>query len=353
MLLPNRRPVRNTNRCAKPSTRTQQWKQAIATALLILACGSYGQAHGQGAKATDSNRYTFDIPSLKVEQALSQLAKQTGHQLLFSYAVVGSHKSTAVSGDYSLTSALQQLLQTTPLTGHLTERGVIVVTDTSARNHMDKGRGNMNITTKKGLLASLVGVFAAQVAMVQAWRRAVRRRLVRVRLMRLLLPRRSGSTSLQDTALSLSVVTGEDLENRGMTSPADFLNTIPGLSVSPTQQARANTRINLRGVTTSNTNDGRATTSVYIDDFPLSLGARDIRLIDVERVEVLKGPQGTLYGQSAMGGAVRYITKKPGCMMPFPAMSIPTCPATAIATASTMALMATSISRSPMTWLCD
>ena len=98
MLLPNRRPVRNTNRCAKPPTRTQQWKQAIATTVLILACGSYGQAHGQGAKATDSTRYTFDIPALKVEQALSQLAKQTGHQLLFSYAVVGSHKSTAVYG---------------------------------------------------------------------------------------------------------------------------------------------------------------------------------------------------------------------------------------------------------------
>ena len=96
MLLPNRRPVRIIISCAKPPTRTQQWKQAIATTVLILACGSYGPVYGLGANATDSTRYTFDIPSLKVEEALSQLAKQTGHQLLFSYAVVGSHNSTAV-----------------------------------------------------------------------------------------------------------------------------------------------------------------------------------------------------------------------------------------------------------------
>ena len=229
MLLPNRRPVRNTIRCAKPPTRTQQWKQAIATTVLILACGSYGQAHGSGAKATDSTRYTFDIPSLKVEQALSQLAKQTGHQLLFSYAVVGSHNSTAVSGEHSLTSALQQLLQTTPLTGHLTERGVIVVTDTSARNHMDKGRGNMNITTKKGLLAGLVGVFAAGGAM-QASGQDGQTATSQSVIDEILVTATKRATSLQDTPMSISALGSDTIEKRGLVGMDDYLRTVPGVS---------------------------------------------------------------------------------------------------------------------------
>ena len=201
MLLPNMRPVRIIISCAKPPTRTQQWKKAIATTVLIMACGSYGPVYGLGANATDSTRYTFDIPSLKVEEALSQLAKQTGHQLLFSYALVNSHNSTAVTGDHSLTSALQQLLQTTPLTGHLTERGVIVVTDTSARNHMEKGRGNMNITTKKGLLAGLVGVFAAG-GMTQAVAQGGEAATGQSAIDEIIVTANKREQSLQDTAMS-------------------------------------------------------------------------------------------------------------------------------------------------------
>jgi len=62
MLLPNRRPVRIIISCAKPPTRTQQWKKAIATTVLIMACGSYGPVYGLGVNATDSTRYTEVAP---------------------------------------------------------------------------------------------------------------------------------------------------------------------------------------------------------------------------------------------------------------------------------------------------
>ena len=167
----------------------------------------------------------------------------------------------------------------------------------------------MNITTKKGLLASLVGVFAATggvgSAIAQGGEAATRQSAID----EIVVTATKRETSLQDTAMSLSVVTGEDLQNRGFTNPGEFINTIPGLAVT-TQQPGV-LRINMRGVSTSNVNVGRNTTAVYIDEFPLSEAARDIRLIDVERVEVLKGPQGTLYGQSSMGGTIRYITNKP------------------------------------------
>ena len=57
----------------------------------------------------------------------------------------------------------------------------------------------------------------------------------------------------------------------------------------------------------------RPTIGVYLDEIALSKNERnpDLSLIDLERVEVFRGPQGTLYGSSSMGGSVRYITKKP------------------------------------------
>ena len=309
MLLPNRRPVRIIISCAKPPTRTQQWKKAIATTVLILACGSYGPVYGLGANATDSTRYTFDIPSLKVEEALSQLAKQTGHQLLFSYALVNSHNSTAVKGEHSLTSALQQLLQTTPLTGHLTERGVIVVTDTSARNHMEKGRGNMNITTKKGLLAGLVGLFAAG-GMTQAVAQGGEAATGQSAIDEIIVTANKREQSLQEVPMSVAALTGKDLKDQGIDDLQALALAVPGLHVN--DGGAFTRRITIRGI--GNAFGSSSLVGVYIDDAAVvGHGAMqlDLRMFDLERVEVLKGPQGTLYGEGSVGGTIRYITRNP------------------------------------------
>ena len=317
MLLPNMRPVRIIISCAKPPTRTQQWKKAIATTVLIMACGSYGPVYGLGANATDSTRYTFDIPSLKVEEALSQLAKQTGHQLLFSYALVNSHDSTAVKGEHSLTSALQQLLQTTPLTGHLTERGVIVVTDTSARNHMEKGRGNMNITTKKGLLAGLVGLFAAG-GMTQAVAQGGEAATGQSAIDEIVVTATKRATSLQDTAMSISALSSETIEKRGLVGMEDYLQAMPGVSYQ--DRGAGQNAIVMRGLSANPQTDNEAV-GVYFGETPTAGlsnastggggGNLDIKLVDIDRVEVLRGPQGTLYGSGSMGGTVRVIPNAP------------------------------------------
>ena len=75
MLLPNRRPVRIIISCAKPPTRTQQWKKAIATTVLILACGSYGPAHGLGRQ-----RYGQHQVYLRHTRAQSRTGTQPASQ---------------------------------------------------------------------------------------------------------------------------------------------------------------------------------------------------------------------------------------------------------------------------------
>jgi iron complex outermembrane recepter protein len=121
--------------------------------------------------------------------------------------------------------------------------------------------------------------------------------------------------TVQDTAASIAAVTGDDLADRGITSLADLAQATPGVSMK--SEGPSQTEIEMRGMTSSGGNS--ATVGFYIDDVPLTgpAGAQnghviiDPSLYDLNRVEVLRGPQGTLYGASSMGGTVRLITNQP------------------------------------------
>lgn len=119
-----------------------------------------------------------------------------------------------------------------------------------------------------------------------------------------------------ETPLSLSVLSGEALQASGATQLADFAATVPGLSF--TSNGVGQGQVNLRGVTTG-LNVG-STVGIYVDEVPYGSStsfagaaqlALDVGLFDLDRVEVLRGPQGTLYGASTMGGLLKYVTKAP------------------------------------------
>lgn len=116
---------------------------------------------------------------------------------------------------------------------------------------------------------------------------------------------------LNDVGIAVAVVGGEALKNQQISSLADIAQSVPGLSFTPT--ANSTPVYTLRGVGFYETSLGAyPTVPVYIDEFPLSFPATSSHsAFDLERVEVLKGPQGTLFGQNATGGAINYIAAKP------------------------------------------
>ena len=310
-LLPNMRPVRKRLSCVKPPTRRQQWKKVIRTAVLLLACGS----HGISANATDSSResstlYNFNIPSLKVEQALSQLAENTGHQLLFSYELVNSLQSNAVTGDYTATNALQLMLQNTPLTGTFTERGVIIITSTTALKNIETGRGNMNTNTKKTLLAAAIGMFAAggmNAASAQDQNEAATNQ---AQLDEIIVTAQKREQRLIDVPISIATLSEEKLKNMGIDGIDKLVYAIPNLSIRSNSETEK--RFVIRGV--SNVQGSSALVGVYLDEIPVSLSPQyqpNLQMLDIQRVEVLRGPQGTLYGQGSTGGTIRLLTKNP------------------------------------------
>jgi outer membrane receptor protein involved in Fe transport len=113
--------------------------------------------------------------------------------------------------------------------------------------------------------------------------------------------RKRGAQSLQDTSLSIAVVDSDQIDLRQLVGMDDYLRTIPGVNY----------------VDTADPQFDRPAVSVYINDTPLTgLGnfgysSPDVKLVDVNRVEVVRGPQGTLYGDGSMGGTVRIIPQLP------------------------------------------
>lgn len=122
-------------------------------------------------------------------------------------------------------------------------------------------------------------------------------------------------TKLQETPISISAVEAQTLKDMGASSFQDYFRTVPSLSIQG--DAPASRRVTMRGIRST----GEPTVGVYYDETALSGPAgtsqdasstvADMDLFDVERVEVLRGPQGTLYGSGSMGGTIRMIYNKP------------------------------------------
>ena len=115
---------------------------------------------------------------------------------------------------------------------------------------------------------------------------------------------------LTKVPVSISAFTAADMQQLDAKSIADLVGYTPGVNFD-----QASKDISIRGV---NSTAGDATTGIYIDDTPIQLRALGFgsdntlpAVFDLERVEVLRGPQGTLFGAGSEGGTVRYITPQP------------------------------------------
>lgn len=118
---------------------------------------------------------------------------------------------------------------------------------------------------------------------------------------------------IKDVPLSVSVLGGEELVKRGISNFEDLARMTPGVAIYNTGGSNLS-RIFIRGISST---QGTATVAVYLDDVSLTTpnlfftGATLPRFFDMHHVETLRGPQGTLFGASALGGALRFIPNKP------------------------------------------
>ncbi len=118
--------------------------------------------------------------------------------------------------------------------------------------------------------------------------------------------------SIQDVGIAISAYSGEQLEKLGVETSIEIINFTPGVSMAGDIGGQR-ALFNIRGVVQNDFADlAEAPVAVYVDDgYLASTQAQTFGLYDIDRVEVLKGPQGTLFGRNATGGLVHSLTKRP------------------------------------------
>ncbi len=124
---------------------------------------------------------------------------------------------------------------------------------------------------------------------------------------------KSGERRLQEVPLAIQAFSGEELKEKNITDVASLVSAIPG-AFEGQRQSVGSRSYNLRGAGGSNAN-GDSPIGYYVDDVPFIVTnfgiAPPIRFLDIDRVEVLRGPQGTLYGQGSAGGVFIFRTRDP------------------------------------------
>ena len=116
--------------------------------------------------------------------------------------------------------------------------------------------------------------------------------------------------SIQDVGISISALSAKQLEQLGVKNTVDIAQQVPGLHLFT--YSPAFTVFSLRGISQNNFQDNlEAPVAVYLDGaYIASMNALNMQLFDMERVEVLRGPQGTLFGRNATGGVIQFLTHK-------------------------------------------
>jgi outer membrane receptor protein involved in Fe transport len=329
-------------------------RAATILAVALLTSGGLGAAERAHASIT---RYELNIPRQPLDTALKDLAQQTGLQVgRFSDAVTGDAVVGPVAGNYSADQALKTLLAPTKLTYRtLNERAIIVLRPedvaqfpsakalsdhqiTGERSGvMASGKGSQESENSSGAsgqksfwsrLRLAQGTSSSSPTVDSSSPSARERRAGQegensnnqnsdassgspARLEEIVVTAQKRYETLQNVPLAVSALSDATLREIGATEFSDYARLVPGLTAIDLGVGQK--KYILRGLNSESAPRLAAIVQQYVDEFPLTLGTlqSDIRLYDVERVEVLRGPQGTLYGSGSMGGTIRTITRKP------------------------------------------
>jgi len=243
-------------------------------------------AQPEGAAAPAEQVQTFNIPAGQLADALDALVAQSGIQLIYRDADVEGVETAGVSGETTVTAVLDVLLQETDL---------VVTRDAS---------GAMAVGAPNGLGdgADPFAEGAATGAVEQARRAGVEEIIV---------TGQKREERLQDVPIAISAFSSEDLNAYKIEGGFDLLKAIPNVSFTKTNFTGYNFQI--RGVGTqsiSATSDPGVAVS-FNGTAIIQNRLFEQEYLDIERVEVLRGPQGTLYGRNSTGGVVNVISAKP------------------------------------------
>jgi iron complex outermembrane receptor protein len=297
---------------------------AVARAAAILALGIvlapattlHAQTQPMPVEAPSSSASqapAFDIPAQDLSKALAEFARQSGLELLYTPEIVEGLTASAVKGQHTREAAMTLLLQGTDLDFIVAPSGGMVIGDRAmleAHRTRMRGNGGASVASPDGSVSLAEAVPGAPaltgesiISTVETARRGG--------IEEIIVTGQKKEERLQDVPIAISAFSAEQLDAQKIEGGFDLLKAVPNVTFSKSNYSSYN--FSIRGVGTkavSATADPGV--AISFNNVPLIRNRLfEQEYFDVERVEVLRGPQGTLYGRNATGGVVNMITNKP------------------------------------------
>jgi iron complex outermembrane recepter protein len=274
-----------------------------------LAAALYAISASLALAVDLDQQVTFDIPAGTLSKALIAFSTQAHVQVLSSGEHVARGKTDGLIGTFTIREALNRLLSGSGLSFRSMNTDAIAI-DTATSDGAQNRRGRA-IPDDSEVPIALVAVNNAASTSPQLLNEADKP--AQSQLAEVVVTATKRSEDILRVPMSVTALSGDQLLARQIVSLDDLTRSVPGLSFSGGGGPGLN-NIEIRGVSSS---AGSATVAIYLDDAPITVrnlfavGSTEPRFFDLNSVEVLRGPQGTLYGASSMGGAIKFITNQP------------------------------------------
>jgi len=294
----------------------------VAAAVSCILLSSLPAAEHAAAAITQAT----DIPPEGLGIALETFARDRKLQLIYATNDVGNRHTEGAVGNLSTGDALKRLLKGTGLSYQFLDDQTVTVQPVIGSSRKSETEGDArNLGLESG--ARLGDLRLAQANQVVAQGSSTVGGDVRStsgssdnspQLTEILVTAQKKTERLQDVPAPMTVLDPQTLSESGQYRLLDYFATVPGLNVEGNTFLPGTQYITIRGLS-AGTNQN-SVVATLIDDVPTgsgssltmgSLTAPDIDPSDLERIEVLKGPQGTLYGADSLGGLIKYVTKDP------------------------------------------
>jgi outer membrane receptor protein involved in Fe transport len=248
----------------------------------------------------DSQR--FDIPAQPLPAALKAFAAQAHIQLFYVYSVVANARGNAIQGELDTHQALEELLRNTGLQAIYQSDSEVTIRLPGAPQSSESAAEKKPVKTPR---------------LGQSDPRPTDDTTASsVKLEEVIVTSQKREERLQDVPIPVTAITASNLADESRYSLQDYYSQVPGLSLTPNEFSGAPT-IAIRGITSGDFTN--PTVGITVDDVPFGPStvngggyfAPDLDPSDLARIEVLRGPQGTLYGASSIGGLIKYVTADP------------------------------------------
>lgn len=265
-------------------------------------------------------RMATNIPPQPLGSALKALAEIRDLQVLYFSETVRNGHTAGASGDLTADEALTQLLRGTGLTYRYVDENAVTILSEQPAPVAKPGvapRSSQQQEVRQGALwdrfrlVQATGTAHPQAAAVSQMAGPEQTRND-TNLEELIVTASKRPEALREVANSITAFSDVQLAELGANSFQDYLGRAPGVIFQGSTPGVANVTIRGIGTATIYPDQGQATTGIYLNDIPLTdpgfaVSVPDLDIFDVQRVEVLRGPQGTLFGSATLGGAVNYI----------------------------------------------